>query len=129
MFLFIIILSQVVSFDYSSYSLLPHYINFAFSGLILNVTPRLCLKQRKKIYSSKRIIKEPMTSECSYSSISLSLPLKSFLSIIHHIHCFQITLIFFFFFIVLYFQILPYNKEKKIYSSFYSSNLITTSEY
>ena len=30
---------------YSSYSLLPHYINFVFFCFILNVTPRLCLKQ------------------------------------------------------------------------------------
>ena len=65
---------------YSSYSLLPHYINFVFSGLILNVTPRLCLKQRKKFLLIFLFIetnnKEPIISERSYFSISLSLSLS-----------------------------------------------------
>ena len=74
-------------------------------------------------YASKRIIKEPITSDSSYSYLSLSLSSRFFRLFIniHHAYSFHNTLIFyyfslfiyFFFVIVLYFQILAYNKEKK----------------
>ena len=85
----------------------------------MNVTPRLCLKQRKKILFIETNNKEPITSSVPiHQYLSHSLSHKSFLSIIHHCSSYSLLrqyINFFFFFYSIVLPDSPIQQRKRIF--------------